>query len=307
MNKMVLQLATMPACSAGLIGFRKEVLKVGHYVKESTNQAFDITVEFLDSLVATFDRWIAGGNKCPVPLGHERVHLPEFNRGWVKSLFREDNSLYGILELSDPELALTTDVSVCVEGEVTDGKGIKYENVLTHIALTCEPVVGQLQNFMKLSLSNGETNMEFLTKLATKLGIKNAEEEAILLALETKTKDKVEASNSVETKIDPLVKLVSENRAMKLSNLVKAGLITPAVKDVIAARYVEPKVLALSMQDKADDGFDLLQDILVQNRRVDLDETTGVQSLELSNPAAAQPNAIQKDIARRRELVGLKD
>lgn len=304
-DKMILQLTTFPSSSLGLVGFRKEVLKVGHYVKESTNQVFDITSKILDDLVATFDKWIAGGNKVPVPLGHERAHLPEFNRGWVRSLVREGNSLYSILELSDPDLALTTDVSVCIEDKVTDGNGINYENVLTHIALTCEPVVGKLNNFMKLSLV-GETDMEFLKKIGKALGLKGEPtEESVMLAIETKKPDekKVELSQVV----DPVVKLVSENRALKLSNLVKAGLITPAINDRIAAKYVDVTVLALSMAEKAEDGFDTLYNVLVDNHPVKLDEVTGVQSLELANLSVAQPNAMQVEVAKRRKAAGLNE
>ena len=304
---IILQLQTFPACSLGLVGFRKEVLKTGHYVKESTKQTFDITIKFLDGLVATFDKWIAGGNKCPVPLGHERAHLPEFNRGWVRSLVREGNSLYGILELSDPDLALTTDVSVCIENKITDGKGIEYENVLTHIALTCEPVVGELTNFMKLSLSKGEHKMSFMKKLAVKFGLKDKEiTEELILSTVDSLKKPDEVKETVKA-VDPLVKLISENRAMKLSNLVKAGLITPAVKDVIEAKYVKPDVLALSMDNKVEDGFDLLYDVLVQNKPVKLDEITGVQSLELANDQIAGPNVMKQEINQRRAEAGLKD
>jgi len=308
MEKYFLQLSTFPACSLGLIGFRKEVLKVGHYVKESTNQEFDITSKILDDLVVTFDKWIAEGNKCPVPLGHERAHLPEFNRGWVRSLFREEDSLYAIMELSDPELALTTDVSVCIESEVTDGHGITYKNVLSHIALTCEPVVGKLHNFLRLSLSKGTKNMDILKKLAIKLGLKEAEptEELVLSALDElkKPDDKV----TLSTNVDPLVRLIGDNREMKLSNLVKAGLITPAIKDLIAAKYVKAESVALELSKGDSDGFDLLHDVLVQNRPVKLGEVTGIQSLslELANPSAGGVNHLKVAVDKLNEATGHK-
>lgn len=311
-TNMVLQLATMPASNCGLVGFRKEVLKVGHYIKESTNQTFDITVKVLDDLVATFDKWILGGNKVAVPLGHERAHLPEFNRGWVRSLVREDDSLFAILELDDPALALTTDVSVCIESERTDGKGIKYKDVLTHIALTCEPVVGKLTNFMKLSLGKGN-NMDFkeaYKKIAVKLGIKDAEpteeavEKAFILALDAK---KPVVPAVIIPVVDPLTKLVSDNRAMKLSQLVKAGLITPAVNTLLVEKYVKLETVALELSKGNDDGFDTIYNVLVQNRPVKLDELTGVQSLELAAPGAVQPNAMEKEVAKRRTEAGLKN
>ena len=148
--------------------------------------------------------------------------------------------------------------------------------------------------------------MDFLKKLAEALGIKEKEptEELVLSALkEVKPPEKKVELSQVVT--DPVVKLVSENRALKLSNLVKAGLITPAVKDVITAKYVETKALALSMAEKAEDGFDLLYEVLKQNKPVNLDEVTGVQSLELANQSVEQPNAMQKEVASRRKEAGL--
>ena len=308
MKPRVLELQTFPACSVGLNKYRKEILKAGHYVKESAGQEFDITVRTLDHLIKTFSLWVAGGNKVSVPLGHERANLPEFNKGWVDSLFRDGDSLFAILELSDPELALTTDVSVCIEAEFVDGKGIKYENVLTHVALTTSPVVGGLSNFTKLSLSIGETSMDFLKKIAEKLGMKDVEptEEAVLLALKpVKPGDKTQI---VELSVvDPLVKLVSEGRALKLAQLVTAGLLTPAVKDIIAAKYVKVEVVALSLASKVDDGFDTLCEVLVANRPAKLGEVTGIQSVELANKGQETPNAMELSVAKARKDAGYKD
>ena len=148
--------------------------------------------------------------------------------------------------------------------------------------------------------------MEFLKTIAKALGIKEKEptEELVLSALAKKI-DPEPKSEPKPNVTDPLVKLISENRALKLSNLVKAGLITPAIKDVITAKYVKPEVLALSMGNKQDDGFDTLYDVLVQNKPIPLDERTGVQSLELSNQSVEQPNVMKKEVSKRRKAAGL--
>ena len=307
---VILQLQTFPAVSvgvgnSGLTQFRKEVIKVGKYIHPATNKAFEVTVDTLNHWVATFNRWIGAGNQVPIPLGHSKVNSPEANAGWVTQMFVEDNSLYGIMELSDPKLALTTDVSLYIEPEIVDGKGVKYSNIISHIALCTNPVIAGLDKFMKLSLSKGETNMDFLQKIAVALGIKEKEptEELVLSALkEVKPPEKQELSQNV---IDPVVKLVSENRALKLSNLVKANLITPAIKDILVAKYVEVKALALSMESKQDDGFDMLYDVLSKNTPTSLKEVSGIQSLELANKSVEQPNAMQKEVGKRRVAAGL--
>lgn len=298
----------MPAVQLkdGLTKFRKEVIKTGRYIHPDTKQEFEVTVETLNHWKATFDRWTANGNQVPIPLGHEQDGKPEKNQGWVTEMAVEDNSLYCIMELVDPELALTTDVSICVEKKIIDGKGNVYDTLITHVALCTHPVIAGLEDFQKLSLSKG-TNMEFLKKIAVKFGLADdASEEDINEVIDTLQLDVKPVKTKVEPVVvaDPVVKLISENRAMKLSGLVKAGLITPAVKDVIQAKYVELNVLALSM---GNDGFDTLYDVLVQNRPVNLDEVTGVQSFELSNRQVEQPNAMQKVVAQKRKEAGMKD
>lgn len=311
-NKYIFQLQTSPAVNiglsnSGLTQFKKEVIKIGSYIHPATKKVFDITADLLNHWVRTFNRWIDNGNKIPIPLGHSKVFNPESNVGWVTSLFVEGESLFGVMELSDSKLSLTTDVSLCVDGEVMDGRGNKYTNIITHIALCTDPVIAGLGKFIKLSLSNeGVKNMDFLKKIGKVLGLKDAEstEEAVILALDGLKKPE-EKNIELSQNVDPVVKLVSENRALKLSNLVKAGLITPAIKDVITAKYVEIKALTLSMASKQDDGFDLLYQVLSENKSANLDEVSGVQSLELANQSTEKPNAMQKEVAKRRADAGM--
>jgi len=298
MNEIrILQLQTFPAAKIGLAEFRKEVIKVGHYQHPGTKQEFDVTVDTLNHWAATFARYIAGGNKVPIPLGHARDGKPEANAGWVTSMAVEDDSLICKMTLSDPTLSLTTDVSLCIENERTDSKGVVYKNVITHIALCTDPVIVGLGKFTKLSLSIGDKDMDFIKKLAQKLGVVGDEptEDAVLLALDAQNKVKPKKESPVT---DPLVKMVSENRSMKLSNLVKAGVITPAVLAKIKERYTDMAPLTLSMASEVDDGFDLLHEVLLLNRPAKLGELTGVQSLELANQAA---KSVDPDMDRRRE------
>ncbi len=303
---VILQLQTFPAISVGfgkdgLTQFRKEVIKVGKYIHPATKKAFEITVDTLNHWVSTFNRWIGNGNQVPIPLGHSKVYNPEANAGWVTSLAVDGNSLVGIMELSDPKLALTTDVSICVEPELTDGKGVKYSNIISHIALCTDPVIAGLDKFMKLSLSKGETDMVFLKKIAEALGIKDAEptEELVLSAVVEKVKSpqkKVELSQDVT---DYTTKILLKSRAQELSGLVKEGKIAPAVKDEITAKFLEPKALELSVKNKVEDGFDALLSVLVQNHPNPLlVEQSKAQSLELSNLSAGGEKDV--DMEQRR-------
>lgn len=323
-GSMVLQLQTFPASYLGgentpdgLHTYRKELIKVGSYVKASTNQAFKVTKEILSHWANTFHRWVSAGNKVPIPLGHGREGQPEANAGWVTNMFVDDGVLVGIMNILDPQLALTTDVSICVEPDVVDGKGNKYSSLITHVALCTDPVVPGLKDFETLSLSKGVSTMEFLKKLAVMLGITSAEptEEEVTLALSTKLTPvippaTITASQTV-TAVDPLVvKLMAENNEGKLNTLVNSGIITPAIKDIIAKEYVEPTALTLTLSKGGDNKhFDLLYNVLLGNTGTVklLDEKSGPQVLELANTRQMAPNVVQQDIKVRREAAGMKN
>ncbi len=321
-TKLILQLQTAPAVCAidrelsdgNFNRFRKELIKVGKFIKASTDQAFEVTTATLDHWVETFNRWIANGNKVPVPLGHEAANSPDKNAGWVVKMHREGDVLIGFLELVDKKLALTTDVSICVEDEFIDGKGNKYDQPITHVALTTRPVIPGLGAFTQLSLSLGDTQMD-VKMLAKMLGLSEDSSEELVLAgitklVETKVAPPAKTlglETPVAVAVDPLlIKLMGENRQAKLTTLLSAGLITPAVGEIIKKKYVEVESLTLSLSKGTDDGFDTLFEVLASNKTVELGEKTSAQLLELANTRAKAPaNPIAADVTRRREEAGL--
>lgn len=293
----ILQLQTSsptPVSTDGMPKYKKEIIKVGKYVKASTNQTLDVDLELLNHWKNMFDLWTNNGNKVPVPLGHEREGMPEANAGWVLSMYVEENSLYAVIELLDDTLALTTDVSVCIESKVIDGKGVEYSSIITHVALCTDPVVPGLSKFEKLSFSLKGNNMEFIEKIAKKLGLSKNTEDAVLEAIE---KTEMSAKNN-----ELAVKVIKENREIKLSNLVKGGLITPAIKDMIAEKYVNTIELS-----STDNGFDFLYDVLSKNKPVDLKEISGIQSVELSNKSVDKISPLKKAVNKSRVAAGLKE
>jgi len=288
---IVLQLETFPAVSVsdgitlskGLTHYRKELVKVGRYFKAKTGQAFEVTRDTIDHWVVTFNRWTANGNHVPIPLSHDRAHEPEANRGWVHKLWREDDTLVGLLELNDENLALTTDVSICVQGEIIDGKGQKYLQPITHVALCTDPVIPGLDKFWKLSLSKGDSKMDRKV-LAELLDI--AEDAPDELIISTINGLKISAVNLSQNTVDPvLVRVVAERRGDKLNTLINAGILAPAQKDVIEAKYIKEDALTLSLSRGGEDGFDLLIKVLTENKPTAnlLTEQSGVQVLELAN------------------------
>lgn len=314
MQNFTLQLQTFPAVDisasdSGLMRYRKELIKVGKYIKSSVGLSFAVTHDTLRHWVTTFDRWIKNGNKVPIPLGHAAADKPAENQGWVRDMFIEGDALIGILELTDPELALTTDVSIYVPAEHIDGFGNVYVQPIQHVALCVNPVIPGLKGFQQLSLSLGDSEMD-KKKLAKLLGLaEDADEAAIIVAIQKKADDvpdPAEVVLSQTTKASPIVKLVAKNRDIEVSALVTAGLLTPAAKTAIEEQYMKPEALSVSLSGGYDDGFDFLMKILAENKPVTLGEKTKAQLLELENTRAkGEANPIKADVERRRKEAGL--
>lgn len=319
--------------SKKLTRYTKELIKVGKYVKDSVGLAFEVTQDTLVHWRDTFKCWIENGLKVPIPLGHAAADDPEKNQGWVREMFIEGDALMGVLELTDPKLALTTDVSIYVPCDFVDGHGNEYVQPITHVALCTNPVIPGLKGFEKLSLSLGDKPMdkqklakmlaplaglenEFLGKLYLALasddvgtkgitalmpGLADDADDAAIEAWIAKTKAAAAFSRTDPTS-DVLVKLVAENRTIKIDGLVKAGLITPATKKAIEGQYTESKTLALTLATGANDGFDFLMQILTENKTVALGEKSAQQLLELANQRAqGEQNPIARDVDKRVE------
>jgi len=307
--------------------YRKELIKTGHYVKASDGIEFEVTQDMLNHWAIAFSQWSASGNKVPVPLTHDGADNPENNRGWVVDMFRDGNSLIGIIDLIGKDadvLAASSDVSIYTPKKHTDGLGNEYDWPITHVALCTNPLVTGLGCFEAIAASlapNPKTENKKMTieQIIELLGLtdvtpENAEEKikaAIVdlkkkagdaAAMQTeeekekekeavaaegdeddKDKDKViSASSSRRRKADPvMVKLVSENRDMKLNRLVEGGKISPAVKTKLANQFCSDKALSLSLSNGTDDGFDAMVTALGENNPMELAEKSGAQVIAL--------------------------
>src|SRR5690606_13600266 len=120
------------------------------------------------------------GIKIPLPVEH--TFDPEKNRGYVVGAQLGKNSkgipaLFALIQFRDEQegkkLAASTDVSIFVPPDFTDGHGNKYPRPITHVALTSYPVVSGLDGFKAIAASlveNDDMQFSCLT-LAQKLGI----------------------------------------------------------------------------------------------------------------------------------------
>jgi len=165
--------------------YKKELIRKGKFVKESDGIEFEVTDETLDHWPREFARMKANGVKVYIPIKHLDVKLkqgaetydakdPTNNAGWVRDIRREGNSLYGVVDLVDPTLALKSDVSIYTPPRLVDGAGNEYVRPISHVALCPDPVIPGLGDFVPLAASQSstskETKMDF-AKIAEALGV----------------------------------------------------------------------------------------------------------------------------------------
>lgn len=135
----------------------KELCRTGHY--ETDGNSHDITPDFFQKMIDSFNARRGKGVEIPVPLGH--THNPEDKRGRVLYLETRKNkqggfSLWGIIEFLSEEFkeALkNSDVSIDAPEETTDGDGKTWEFTLEHVALTDYPVVAGMEGFKEVKFS----------------------------------------------------------------------------------------------------------------------------------------------------------
>lgn len=305
--------------------FRKEIIRIGTYVKG--DQQFEVTPSTLRNWIRQFRTMKRNGVKVPIPLSHDEDGESDKNRGWVNDLFVEGDSLFMTCTLigNDAiETASRSDVSLYSPPTFQDGKGNEYKRPITHVALTTHPVVPGLSDFVPLaaSLTCKETEMDLgkLGKaLSLDLGDKDKAEETIAAAFAQLRKDidgekkKREAAekerDALKVKVKPvtepddtLVSLAADNRTMKLKQLVEAGRITPVVRDKLEALYVgdDNAALILSLKAGTQGEFDKVVAALAENDPVKLKESTGPQTIKLSDSRKTdEVNPLIADAERR--------
>jgi hypothetical protein len=135
--------------------YKKELIKVGNYVKDSDGIEFEVTPEMIDHWNRVISLELSNGLKIPVPVGH--TTNAEMNRGWMVDSVIEGDSLFGIVDLVGEDaiaLAGRCDVSIYSPPKFTDGHGNVYQYPILHVALCTDPVVPGLGEFVAISASH---------------------------------------------------------------------------------------------------------------------------------------------------------
>lgn len=298
--------------------FRKSVMKLGKFVKDSEGLEFEVTSDTLANWALQFQRMKSHGVKVPIPNMHAGDGDADKNRGYVDNLFVDGDELVMLCEMIGEDAivaAARSDVSIKSPSHFIDGDGREYVRPIVHVALCTDPVIPGLGDFVPIAASQkkaAEKDCEMTwTEVQKALGVKetvtdeNASElicsrltelnkqvsnlEASL-GLDTKKSkeepkgvEKEEDTNKDKLPSDPLtVGFVCENRGLKLQRLVDAGKMIPAQLKALA-QYTDPELVTLELQSGGQiDEFNKLVEVMEMTKPVVLGERTGPQLLELT-------------------------
>lgn len=242
--------------------FRKELIRKGQWQHPATGQKFTIDDRWLDNAAAQFGKMKASGAKVPVPSGHS--FSADDSRGWVSDIFRQGDSLYGMMEMvGDDGIAAAgrNDVSIYAEPEYKDAHGTVYPWAIQHVALTPVPVIPGMSGFVALSrdgiksevpifeLSTETTQMNpNLTKLVAGLGLTLAadisEDAAWVAVLAATEKNKTDAA-TIKASAD------AEKKRADEATLALSNTKPPAYDAPTLAMFRENRELKLANVYKA--------------------------------------------------------
>lgn len=136
--------------------YKKDVIRLGQYIKVSDGLTFAVTPLSLSNWVMQFHHMQENGVKVPIPNGHKNAGNSKENMGWVDKLWVEDGTLWMACTLIGEDAIVTakrSDVSLHSPPSVIDGKGNAYQRPIAHVALCPDPVVPGLGDFIPLAAS----------------------------------------------------------------------------------------------------------------------------------------------------------
>lgn len=133
----------------------KEIIRPGTYwyTDQETNlpRKLDVTPELCKYWHEQGSKMLGTGLTIPVPCEHDFSAHPmtpadklKNNAGWVKEYrLKEDGRLFGVVDVQDEELAKKLPHTIRWTSpwinSFTDGNGQRWNNVITHLALTTRP------------------------------------------------------------------------------------------------------------------------------------------------------------------------
>lgn len=140
----------------------KEIIRPGTYWyrDEVTGEpkAYKATPDKIRHMHDAGNKMLSKGLPIPVPCEHDFEAHPmtpadklKNNAGWVKKYTMKGNALFGQVAIEDPKIAAKLPTTIKWTSpwinSFTDGDGDKWENVISHLALTTRPRITKQEPF----------------------------------------------------------------------------------------------------------------------------------------------------------------
>jgi hypothetical protein len=289
--------------------WRKPILKVGDFKKDSTGEEFSFSQEHIDFFAESFE------HKIPVPAEHTTD--PDKNRGWVVKMSVEGDTLYGDFEFSEELVPDPNIYDTSVNIPVIDGRA----QAIDHVALTSYPVVKGLGTFEAISCSliskkeketvdwktlatalslselTEDNAAEVLTKAFKSLSeeIENLKNEKKALELSLSENPKIDIKD-VKEKNGKVIKLALKGRKTEIAALP----LSKAAKGKLEKVFCSEDAIALSLNHETFDTFEEVVEAISEHDPLDFEEITGVQ-LSDRNKGGRKENGLLADAKARAE------
>jgi hypothetical protein len=152
-----------PGSVSGLPAFYywKDAIRVGTYAHPSGRYALEVTRQKLDGYARTFAAMRSNGVGVPILMDHAPTAAATL--GWIVAVRRDGDrllELHQFLGEQARDTGLRNHVSLGIDPDFVDGRGVRYGEAIVHSAVTPVPVVPGQEPFAPASdveLAGGRT------------------------------------------------------------------------------------------------------------------------------------------------------
>ena len=280
-----------PAAVSGLPAFYywKDALRVGRYAHPSGRYALDVTRQKLDGYARTFAAMRANGVGVPILADHAPTAAATL--GWIVDVRRDGDrllELHQFLGEQARDTGLRNHVSLGIDPDFVDGRGVRYGEAIVHSAVTPVPVVPGQDDFQPAAA--GEPAGGRATVALSRVGDADGDDAGPTTVSTSAETPPVETPHVAASPAGPpsaavadpiTLSLLADAAAARRDLAVARGGVDPATADALLAMLTGGPAATIGLSRTAA-GRPLavaVFDALAANRPVPLGEATGPQSV----------------------------
>ncbi len=277
--------------------FWKDALRVGTYAHPAGRYSLSVTRDKLDGYAATFSAMRANGVGVPILMDHAPTAAATL--GWIVAVRRDGDrllELHQFLGEAARDTGLRNHVSLGIDPDFVDGRGVRYGEAIVHSAVTPVPVVPGQDEFTAASAGElaGKPGTAGGGRATVALSLVDpeqspaapprvpAEPEAVPVGPSPAAEPAAVPPGSVAATPfgDPVLtlSLLADAAAARRDLAVARGGLDPATADALLALLSGDATVGLSRTATGRPLAVAVFDALAANRPVPLGEATGPQS-----------------------------